>query len=211
MSRTSQSRRTGRPPDTRVSLINQVSRAALWNATLSPVLSVLNIAFAVLIRRRFGLFSGVYDVLLGLTATVVQYSGVGIGTSLMKFLPEVSETTGVGPTRRLLRDAILVRMLLLLLVLVPLNLFADAVAQHLNLGSSGRLYLGLVSGLAVVRALLELMFRTLNAFFAQMWLNLITVLQAVLELPIAVRCLRSDTRWVGCSRASLRRGQWPPS
>ena len=185
MSRTSQSSRPGRPSDTRVSLISQVSRAALWNATLSPVLGVVNIAFAVLIRRQFGLFSGVYDVLLGLTSTVVHYSGVGIGTSLMKFLPEVSETSGVGPTRRLLRDAVLVRMLLLLLALVPLNLFSDSVVQHLELGSSGRLYIGLVSGLAVARALLEMMFRTLNAFFAQMWLNLITVLQAVLELAVA--------------------------
>ena len=171
MSRPVEPRRPAQPPDTRGSLISQVSHAALWNATLSPVLGVLNIAFAVLIRRRFGLFSGVYDVLLGLTSTVVQYSGVGIGTALMKFLPEVSETSGVGPTRRLLRDAVLVRMLLLLFVLVPLNLFAESVVQFLGLGPSGRLYIGLVSGLAVARALLEMMFRTLNAFFAQKWLN----------------------------------------
>ena len=113
MSKPTQPQPPGQSPDTRVSLISQVSRAALWNSTLSPVLGVLNIAFAVLIRRRFGLFSGVYDVLLGLTSTVVQYSGVGIGTALLKFLPEVSETSGVGPVRRLLRDAVLVRMLLL--------------------------------------------------------------------------------------------------
>ena len=185
MSRTTQRQGPGRPPDTRVSLISKVSRAALWNALLSPVLGVLQVAFAVLIRRRFGLFSGVYDVLLGLTSTVVQYSGVGIGTALLKFLPEVSETAGVGPARRLLRDAVLVRMLLLLLVLVPLNLFADSIVQLLELGPSGRLYIGLVSGLAAARAVLEMMFRTLNAFFAQMWLNLITVLQALLELAIA--------------------------
>ena len=71
------------------------------------------------------------------------------------------------------------------LTLVPLNLFADSIVQLLELGPSGRLYIGLVSGLAVARAVLEMMFRTLNAFFAQMWLNLITVLQAVLELAVA--------------------------
>lgn len=157
----------------------------LWNALLLPVLGVSNIAFAVLIRRRFGLFSGVYDVLLGLTSTVVQYSGIGIGTALLKFLPELSETSGVGSARRLLRDAVLVRMFLLLLVLAPLNLFADSVTQLLELGPSGRLYIRLASGLAVTRALLEMMLRTLNAFFAQKWCNLITVLQALLELAVA--------------------------
>ena len=184
MSRTTQSRRPDRPRSSPVSLVGQVSRAALWNTVLSPVLGVLNIAFAVLIRRRFGLFSGVYDVLLGLTATLVQYSGVGIGTALLKFLPEVSGTLG-GSLRRFLRDAVLVRMFLLSLVLVPLNLFVEPVVQALELGPSGRLYVGLVSGLALARALLELMLRTLNAFFAQMWSNLITVLQAVLELAVA--------------------------
>ena len=185
MSRTTQSQPLGRPPNSPVSLVGQVSRAALWNAILSPVLAVLNIAFAVLIRRRFGLFSGVYDILLGLSATLVQYSSVGIGTALLKFLPEVSETSGAGPVRRLLRDAALVRMLILLLVLVPLNLFVEPVVQALELGPSGRLYIALVSGLAVARALLELMLRSLHAFFAQMWSNLITVFQAMLELGIA--------------------------
>ena len=185
MSRSTQSRRPGEPPRSPASLVGQVSRAALWNVVLSPVLAALNIAFAVLVRRRFGLLSGVYDVLLGLTQTLVQYSGIGIGTALLKFLPEVSETSGAGSLRRFLRDAVLVRMLLLLLVLVPLNLFVEPVVLALELGPSGRLYIGLVSGLALTRALLELMLRTLNSFFAQMWSNLITVLQAVLELAVA--------------------------
>lgn len=184
MSRTTEPQRTGPPLDTRQSLISQVSLAVLWNALLLPVLGVSNMAFAVLIRRRFGLFSGVYDVLLGLTSTVVQYSGIGIGTALLKFLPELSETSGVGPARRLFRDAVLVRMFLLLLVLAPLNLFADSVAQFFELGSSGRLYIRLASGLAAARALLEIMLRTLNAFFAQKWCNMITVLQALLELAV---------------------------
>jgi len=185
VSRTIQSQPIGRPPNSHVSLVSQVSRAALWNTILLPVLGVLNVAFAVLIRRRFGLFSGVYDVLLGLSSTLAQHSGIGIGTALLKFLPEVSEASGRGPVRRLLRDAVIVRMLLLLLVLVPLNLFVEPVVQVLELGPSGRLYIGLVSGLVVARALLLMMVQALNAFFAQMWSNLIAVLQAVLELAAA--------------------------
>ena len=42
-----------------------------------PVLAVFNLIFAVLIRRRFGLLSGVYDVLMGLVKSVLQYSALG--------------------------------------------------------------------------------------------------------------------------------------
>ena len=185
MSRVTQSERTSPGSASTGSLISEVSWAVLWNSVLLPVSAVLNLAFAVLIRRRFGLFSGVYDVLLGLTSTVVQYSRVGIGTALLKFLPEVSETKDASALRRLLLDAVLVRMVLLLVVLVPLNLFVEPVARILDLGPSGRLYIGLASGLAVARALLEMMLRTLHAFLSQMWSNLIAVLQTLLELAIA--------------------------
>ena len=163
MSRVTQSERTSPGSASTGSLISEVSRAVRWKSVLLPVYAVLNLAFAVLILRRFGLFSGVYDVLLGLTSTVVQYSRVGIGTALLKFLPEVSETKDASALRRLLLDAVLVRMVLLLVVLVPLNLFVEPVARILDLGPSGRLYIGLASGLAVARALLEMMLRTLHA------------------------------------------------
>ena len=52
-----------RPPtrDT-LPLARQFSRAAFWNTLLLPVIAALNLAFTILIRRWFGLFSGVYDV-----------------------------------------------------------------------------------------------------------------------------------------------------
>src|SRR5205814_6355428 len=50
--------------------------------------SDLGLATSILIRRRFGLASGSYDILLGLTNTILFYSGLGIPTSLMKTLPE---------------------------------------------------------------------------------------------------------------------------
>ena len=42
-----------------VPLARQFSRAAFWNTLLLPVIAALNLAFAILIRRWFGLFSGV--------------------------------------------------------------------------------------------------------------------------------------------------------
>ena len=47
-------------------LLRQASLAAAWNAVLLPWISAANLAFSVLLRRRFGLFSGVYDTLLAL-------------------------------------------------------------------------------------------------------------------------------------------------
>ncbi|SVC35378.1 uncharacterized protein METZ01_LOCUS288232, partial [marine metagenome] len=49
---------------------------------LLPLLGIFNLTFAVLIRRRFGLFSGVFDILLGLMSVLLFYSSVGIPTGL---------------------------------------------------------------------------------------------------------------------------------
>lgn len=165
-------------------LLQQASRAAFWNALLLPLLSLANLAFAVLIRRRFGLFSGVYDVLLGLLSALLLYSGVGIPASLPKFLPEVATLSGSSAVRRFLRQACFIRLACLGVLLVPFNLFADPLAQQLGLGPDGPLYIGLLSGLAMARALLQLMSQTLNAFFQQFWSNLFALLQALLDILI---------------------------
>ena len=168
---------SGRP------LIEDVSRAAFWNVLLLPLVGIVNLAFAVLIRRRFGLFSGVYDVLIGLTSALVQYSSFGIPMGLTKFLPEVHVTSGprLGP---FLRDAVILRLLLLALLLIPLNLFAEGLARGFGLGPSGVTYLRLISVLALSRAGLDLAMRALNAFFDQLWSNLLSLAQVVLELAL---------------------------
>ena len=149
-----------------------------------PLLAAANLAFSVLVRRRFGLFSGVYDVLLGLLASLVFYSGLGIPASLPKFLPEVVASAGPAQLRRFVRQASAIRFVLLGLLLIPLNVFATPVAQALDLGPDGALYIGLLSGLVVTRAVLDLAFRTLNAFFAQFWSNLFALMQAMLDVVL---------------------------
>lgn len=165
-----------------VPLIQRASRAALWNALLLPLLSIGNLAFAVLIRRWFGLFSGVYDVLLGLLSALLLYSGVGIPQSIPKFLPEVSTLSGAAASRRFLRQAAYIRLLCLGLLLVPLNVFGGALSERLGLGAGGQFYIALLSGLAFVRAVAQVMTQALNAFFAQLWSNVFALVQVALDI-----------------------------
>jgi O-antigen/teichoic acid export membrane protein len=165
-------------------LLQQASRAALWNALLLPLLSVLNLAFAVVIRRRFGLFSGVYDVLLGLLSALLLYSGVGIPSALSKFLPEVAALSGAQAVGRFLRQAAIIRLGCLALLLVPLNLLAEPVSSKLGLGPDGPIYIALMSGLTVARAVLQFMSQALNAFFAQLRSNLFALAQAALDIAL---------------------------
>ncbi len=164
------------------SLIAQVSRAALWNSVLVPLLGLFQLVFAVVIRRRFGLGSGVYDVLIGLMATLVLHSSVGIPTALLKFLPEIAHTAGPQALRRLLRDALATRLLLLTILLGLMNLYAETVAAILDLGPLGPTFLRMISAIALARATIDLMVRTLNAFFAQKWSNIIALVQVIFEL-----------------------------
>ena len=150
-----------------LTLARQVSRAAFWNTLLLPVIAALNLAFAILIRRWFGLLSGVYDVLLGVMAALQQYSSVGIPVGLSKFLPEVDASSGSAGVRRFLRQAVTIRVLLLGLLLVPLNVFALPISRSLELGADGPTYLGALSGLALGRVVVDLMLKALQAFFAQ--------------------------------------------
>ena len=165
-------------------LAQQASRAAFWNLVLLPLLGMFNLAFSVLIRRRFGLLSGIYDILLGLMSVLLHYSSVGIPTGLSKFLPEIGAASGSRSLRRFLRHAVLVRLLLLGLLLIPLNFFAELISQRLEFGSSGVTYIRLLSGLVIARAIMGLVVTTLNAFFAQVWSNLFSLAQAALELGL---------------------------
>ena len=157
------------------------SRAAFWNVVVLPTLAVLNLAFAVILRRSFGLYSGVYDVLLGVLATLLLWSTFGIPSSLTKFLPELDGAWSRAGIARFLRRVILVRFALLVAVLVPLNLFSDWLAEVLSLGAEGPALLRLLSALVVLRAGLELIAKILNSYFAQLWTNLILLGQSLLD------------------------------
>ena len=165
-------------------LIEQVSHAAMWNAALIPLLGLGQLAFAVVVRRHFGLGSGLYDVLIGLMATMMVHCSVAMPTALLKFLPEVAHTAGPLGPRRLLRDAVTVRLLLLGLALVLMNVYAGWVSDLLELGPSGPTWIRLISAIALARSAVDMMTRALNAFFAQKWSNIIALVQTSLELAL---------------------------
>ncbi len=86
--------------------------------------------------------------------------------------------------RQFLRQVSAIRIGLLAVLVVPLNLFADAIAEELDLGADGPLYIRLISGLVVARALMNLMEATLNSFFAQFWSNLLGLADSLLKLVL---------------------------
>lgn len=177
-------------------LAHRVSRSVFWNAVLLPVIALLNLVMASLVRRTFGLDAGVYDILLGVVNTVLLYSTLGIPTSLTKFLPERDETEGRRGVVAVLRWAVPARLLLALAFLVPLNLAARPLVEWIGLTGTGQLevdtavaYLRLASLLVLARAALELVVKTLHAFLMQLWVNLLTLAQAALEPALMVGAL----------------------
>lgn len=165
-------------------LVSQASQAAFWNASLLPLVAIFNLAFAVIVRQKFGLFSGVYDIVLGLSSAFILYSSVGIPVSLTKFLPEIESSRGTVALLRFLRHASVFRLLVLVLVLVPFNILAIPIAERLDLGADGATYLRLLSVLVVARAVLDLVSKVLNTFFAQLWVNLMALTQSALNFGL---------------------------
>lgn len=175
---------TSDPGRTDGRLLQKASRAALWNTLFFPLLALMSLLFSVLIRRRFGLFSGVYDVLMGLGGALQRYSSMGIPGNLPKFLPEVSARSGPAGVSQFLRHVVVIRLALLGLLLLPFNLLAAPIARELGLGEPGALYIRLLSALVVARAVMNLMTATLNSFFAQFWTNLFGLINSLLKLAM---------------------------
>ena len=170
-------------------LLEQVSRSVFWNATLLPVASLLNAAFSVILRRGFGLESGIYDILLGVLNSVIFYSSLGIPMSLQKL---VSELDASGDRRRLvalLWKAALARLGALVAWLVPLNLFAAPLAEWLALGPDGARLLHILSVLIFARAVLDLAVKSLQASLRQLAVNLLMVAQTAIETAMIALCL----------------------
>ena len=75
-------------------LLHDVSRAVFWNTALLPVVPAAGMLLSILVRRSFGLESGIYDVVLGITNSILFYSSLGLAGSLPKFLPEIQVRAG---------------------------------------------------------------------------------------------------------------------
>ena len=147
-------------------LLHRVADSMFWNTTLLPAIMLLNFAASVLIRRAFGLESGVYDILLGITNTLLVYSSLGIPPSLPKLLPELEEAAGPGAAAAFARRATLLRMTLLGIVLILLNAMAVRVGTTFRLGEDGTFLLQAATVLALGRAAVDLSNRTLQGALA---------------------------------------------
>lgn len=172
------------------SLSHRVSRSVFWNTVLLPVIAVLNLVMASVIRQWFDLGAGLYDLLLGIVNTVLLYTSLGLPTSLMKFLPEREEIDGRRGVVTMLSWTVLSRLGVLVAILLPLNGFAEPLSAWLGIERHGPFYLHLASGLILARACFELVVKTLHAFLAQLWVNLLTLAQALIEPALIVVCLQ---------------------
>ena len=174
-------------------LLPSVASSLFWNATLLPVVTFINLGASILIRRTFGLESGVYDVLVGISSTLLAYSSLGLPGTLPRFILDLEATVGMWPTVAFVRRVALLRMGLFVIPLLLLNAMTARVSAAFQLGEHGAFLLHAVTVLALGRAALDLADRTLHGLMAHRASNVIRGLQgvAVLVLVVAIR------RWEG--------------
>jgi O-antigen/teichoic acid export membrane protein len=166
-------------------LLHEVSRSVFWNTALLPVVTAAGVLLSILIRRSFGLESGLYDVVLGIANSVLFYSSLGLAGSLPKFLPELQVRGGRRAATHFVWRLAWVRVAILLPVVLVLNALADPIAAHLNLGPEGTVYLAWVSVLLVARAILDFLYRALDSFLQQLTVNLLSLVNGVLDVCFA--------------------------
>jgi O-antigen/teichoic acid export membrane protein len=160
-------------------LLQRVSRAMFWNALMLPGITLVNLAAAVMIRRGFGLESGVYDVALGVLNTLLTHSALGVPLTVAQFVPGLARTAGRQHVINFVQRAAAVRLVLLVIVLVPFNLFAAPLAGRLHLGQNGVWLLHIVSVLALLRAGSDIAIDALQALLAHGLANVVQLAQAV--------------------------------
>ena len=114
-------------------LLHDVSRSVFWNTALLPIVTATGILLSILVRRSFGLESGIYDVVLGIANSILFYSGLGLSGSLPKFIPELQVRAGRRAAARLVVRLGSIRLAVVIAILVPLNIWAEPLARVLIL------------------------------------------------------------------------------
>ena len=178
-------------------LLHQVSRSVFWNTALLPVVTAAGVLLSILIRRSFGLESGLYDVVLGIANSILFYSSLGLAGSLPKFLPELQVRGGRRSAARFVWRLAWARIGVLLPVVVTLNAFAEPLAVWLNLGPDGTIYLRWASALLVARAILDFLYRALDSFLQQLSVNLLSLLNGLLDACLAALAVAIGFRIAG--------------
>ncbi len=166
-------------PRQNATTLHEISNSVFWNTALLPLIAAANILVSVLVRRSFELESGTYDVLMGLSTSILFYSGLGLTSSLPKFLPEVQVRSGRQKTITVLGRIAAARMAVLALLLVALNVWAEPLARKFSLGESGSLYIHLLTLVIAGKALMDLSYRALESFLAQLAVNALMLLYAL--------------------------------
>ncbi len=178
-------------------LLHDVSRAVFWNTVLLPLVTGVGLLLSILIRRSFGLQSGIYDVVLGISSSILFYSGLGLAGSLPRFLPELQLRNGRRAAARLIWQLGVLRVGLVLLILIPLNVWAGPFSQALNLGADGPVYLRWLSLLLLGRAALDFLYRALDSFLEQLSVNTLSLVNGLLDVVLAAAAIAMSLRIAG--------------
>ena len=165
-------------------LLHQVTRGVFWNTALLPLVALTGVSLSVLVRRSFGLESGYYDVALGVANSLLFYSSLGLAGSLPKFVPELQRAGSGRAAARLIARLGSIRLAIMVAIVLALNMWAVPLSRALDLGSDGATYLRLLSGLLIGRAILDFAYRSLDSFFQQLSVNVLSLLHGALDLAI---------------------------
>jgi len=115
----------GREETRQPGLLHEVSRSVFWNTALLPVVTAAGVLLSILVRRSFGLESGIYDVVLGVANSVLFYSSLGLAGCLPVFLPELQVHGGGRAASQFVWRLAAVRLGIVLAIIAILNAFAD--------------------------------------------------------------------------------------
>ena len=165
-------------------LLHHVTRGVFWNTALLPVVALTGVLLSVLVRRVFGLESGYYDVALGVANSLLFYSSLGLAGSLPKFVPELQRAGGGRAAARLIARLGSIRLAVMVAIVLALNIWAAPLSRAVGLGPDGATYLRLLAALLIGRAILDFAYRSLDSFFQQLSVNILSLVHGVLDLAL---------------------------
>jgi O-antigen/teichoic acid export membrane protein len=173
------------------SLGRRAGEALFWNVAFLPIKAALQLFVSLVIVKQF--HNNAYVSLAAVTslqATMGLFIDLGIERALPRFVGQVEKQLGRGALRRFLLNITIIKLALLAVLVCAMTALAEPLVDWFNLGSQGRLYLGLVAVLLVLGGLYDICTQVLYSFFKQKATNLldivVTVLNPVLTLGLIV-------------------------
>jgi O-antigen/teichoic acid export membrane protein len=174
-----------------------------WNATLFPIKALLAILASVIVVRTLGRDMYAVATITATVASIWEYTDLGIGSSLLRFIPEVERGGGKKAVRLFLRNVIGVKMAMVLAAIVVLNLFADPFIEYFKLGDQGLLFLRTISAILILRALSEIFMRVLTAYYERRVTNLLDIVSAVVQPLLTIAFVMAGLGVMGVLLATV--------